>query len=96
VATLDLADFLRTPDAEGDFAEDFFGREALLTISASDLQSEHERYRFPLSLRVFGCLPVTGATECTEAGVRKAWKEETAAGVCASAAVGLWEFSARV
>jgi hypothetical protein len=45
VATLDLADFPRTPDAEVDFAEDFFGREALLTLSASDLQSEHERYR---------------------------------------------------
>jgi hypothetical protein len=26
----------------------------------------------PISLRVFGCLPCAGASECTEAGVRKA------------------------
>jgi len=32
----------------------------------------------PLSLRVFGRLPVTGVNGRTEAGVRKAWKEETA------------------
>ena len=32
----------------------------------------------PLSLRVFGCLPVTGRRGCTEAGVRKASREETA------------------
>jgi hypothetical protein len=48
----------------------------------------------PESLRVFGRLPVTDMTECTEAGVRKAWKEETAAGVCASGALGRWGFSA--
>ena len=30
----------------------------------------------PLSLRVFGCLPGTGAGGCTEAGVRKASREE--------------------
>jgi hypothetical protein len=30
------------------------------------------------SLRVFGCLPNTGARGCTEAGVRKASREETA------------------
>jgi hypothetical protein len=33
---------------------------------------------WPLTLRVFGRLPVTGEGECTEAGVRKASKEETA------------------
>jgi hypothetical protein len=32
----------------------------------------------PLPLRVFGCLPVTGRRGCTEAGVRKASREETA------------------
>jgi hypothetical protein len=53
-------------------------------------------HQCPVSLRVFGCLPITGVTGCREAGVRKAWKEETAAGVCASAAVGLWGFSAWV
>jgi len=31
-----------------------------------------------LSLRVFGRLPFTGVSGRTEAGVRKAWKEETA------------------
>ena len=31
-----------------------------------------------VSLRVFGRLPVTGARACTEAGVRKASREETA------------------
>ena len=30
------------------------------------------------SLRVFGCLPDTNARGCTEAGVRKASREETA------------------
>ena len=32
----------------------------------------------PESLRVFGRLPVIGARACTEAGVRKASREETA------------------
>jgi hypothetical protein len=32
----------------------------------------------PVSLRVFGRLPVTGVRGCTQAGVRKASKEETA------------------
>jgi hypothetical protein len=31
-----------------------------------------------LALRVFGRLPFTGVRGRTEAGVRKAWKEETA------------------
>jgi len=31
-----------------------------------------------VSLRVFGRLPFTGVSGRTEAGVRKAWKEETA------------------
>ena len=34
--------------------------------------------RRQLSLRVFGRLPVTGVRGCTEAGVRKASREETA------------------
>ena len=38
-----------------------------------------------LLLRVFGRLPVTGVTARTEAGVRKASREETAAGVFAPA-----------
>jgi hypothetical protein len=44
----------------------------------------------PLSLRVFGCLPDTDAWGCTEAGVRKASREETAGRVRTDAAVGLW------
>jgi hypothetical protein len=32
----------------------------------------------PLTLRVFGRLPFTGVRARTEAGVGKAWKEETA------------------
>jgi hypothetical protein len=32
----------------------------------------------PVSLRVFGCLPNAGVRGCTEAGVRKASREETA------------------
>ena len=55
--------------------------------------SSNER---PESLRVFGRLPVIGARACTEAGVRKASREETAGGVCVGGAVGLWGFSARV
>jgi hypothetical protein len=34
--------------------------------------------KWPESLRVFGRLPVTGVRGCTEAGVRKASREETA------------------
>src|SRR5215217_5859977 len=33
VSTLDLANLPRTPDAKVDFAQDFFGREAFLTVS---------------------------------------------------------------
>src|SRR5215831_12730630 len=44
-------------------------------------------------LRVFGRLPVSGVTRCSEAGVRKASGEETAGGVCAGSGVGLWRFS---
>src|ERR1700731_4426635 len=33
VSTLDLANLPRTPQGEGDFAQDFFGREAFLTVS---------------------------------------------------------------
>src|SRR6516162_7759140 len=46
-----------------------------------------------LMLRVFGRLPVSGVTRCSEAGVRKASGEETAGGVCAGSGVGLWRFS---
>src|ERR1700730_14575942 len=35
------------------------------------------------------------ARGCTEAGVRKASKEETAGGVCAGGSVGLWGVKAR-
>jgi len=35
------------------------------------------------------------ARGCTEAGVRKASKEETAGGICAGGSVGLWGFKAR-
>ena len=50
----------------------------------------------PLTLRVFGCLPVTARGAVIEAGVRKASKEETAGGVCAGGSVGLWGFKARL
>ena len=33
VSTLDLANLPRTPDSKVDFAQDFFGREAFLTVS---------------------------------------------------------------
>ena len=36
------------------------------------------------------------ARGCTEAGVRKASKEETAGGVCAGGSVGLWGFKVRL
>jgi hypothetical protein len=36
------------------------------------------RLESPLSLRVFGRLPATDVRACTEAGVRKASREETA------------------
>ena len=34
VSTLDLANLPRTPQGKVDFAQDFFGREAFLTVSA--------------------------------------------------------------
>jgi hypothetical protein len=40
-------------------------------------------------LRVFGCLPDSGARGCTEAGVRKASREETA-GEFATAVVSIY------
>ena len=43
----------------------------------------------PQSLRVFGCLPGTGARGCMEAGVRKASREETA-GEFATAVVSIY------
>jgi len=42
---------------------------------ADEKEADEER---PLSLRVFGRLPYSGARGCTEAGVGKASKEETA------------------
>ena len=49
-----------------------------------------------ISLRVFGCLPGAGARGCTEAGVRKASREETAGGVRIGGGVRLWRFNADV
>ena len=50
----------------------------------------------PEPVRVFGCLPGAGARGCTEAGVRKASREETAGGVRTGGGVRLWRFSAGV
>jgi hypothetical protein len=47
------------------------------------------RYERQISLRVFGRLPYAGARGCTEAGVRKASREETA-GEFATAAVSIY------
>jgi hypothetical protein len=44
----------------------------------------------PLSLRVFGRLPCAGASGCTEAGVRKASKEETAGSFAFGGGVGAY------
>src|SRR5204862_3708674 len=52
--------------------------------------------RWPLPLRVFGRLPVIGARACTEAGVRKASREETAGEFAPAVVFGLWGFSAGV
>jgi hypothetical protein len=46
-------------------------------------------HKGPVSLRVFGCLPCAGAGGSTEAGVRKASKEETA-GEFAPAVVSIY------
>jgi hypothetical protein len=48
-----------------------------------------------LSLRVFGRLPDTGVSKRTEAGVRKASREETAGGVRTDAGVDLWRIYRR-
>jgi hypothetical protein len=48
----------------------------------------------PLSLRVFGRLPVTGRRGCREAGVRKASREETAGEFAPTLVSGYGEFSA--
>ena len=57
------------------------------------LRSAVER---PDMLRVFGRLPFTDVMRFSEAGVRKASREETAGGVCAGSGVGLWGFIAGV
>ena len=54
------------------------------------------RYRQrPVTLRVFGRLPYAGAEGCTEAGVRKASKEETAGEFAPEVVSGYWGFNAR-
>src|SRR5262249_58909884 len=80
-------------------ARDGHGHNRLLTrtrpVAPANGAIAHPR-RFPLSeerpvtLRVFGCLPVIGQRGCTEAGVRKASREETAGGVRTDADVDLW------
>jgi hypothetical protein len=55
----------------------------------SNLSEARHHGERPESLRVFGRLPDKDARECTEAGVRKASKEETAGGVRTDAGVGL-------
>ena len=47
-------------------------------VEAKSFSEAARRLKLPISLRVFGCLPDTGARGCTEAGVRKASREETA------------------
>jgi hypothetical protein len=56
------------------------------TIGRDSLRNPHFRttLRCRLTLRVFRCLPVTGVKGRTEAGVRKAWKEETAGAFAAT------------
>ena len=44
----------------------------------------------PNLFRVFGRLHARAVMTCTEAGVRKASREETARGVCAGGGVSLW------
>ena len=46
--------------------------------SGSNRATPRESREGPQSVRVFGCLPGAGARGCTEAGVRKASREETA------------------
>ena len=46
VSTLDLANLPRTPEGKVDFAQDFFGREAFLTVSG---QFNVESYRLALT-----------------------------------------------
>ena len=50
----------------------------------------HSSGERPKALRVFGRLPGMDAMRDSEAGVRKASKEETAGGVRTDAGVGLW------
>jgi hypothetical protein len=47
-------------------------------VQAGSLSAGATRLGIPLPLRVFGRLPGAGAGGCTEAGVRKASREETA------------------
>jgi aspartyl/asparaginyl-tRNA synthetase len=52
VSTLDLANLPRTPEGKVDFAQDFFGREAFLTVSG---QLNVEAYRLaPTKVYTFG------------------------------------------
>ena len=52
--------------------------EGLLTDPATAAQPD--RWELVFLLRVFGRLPVSGVTRCSEAGVRKASGEETGGG----------------
>jgi hypothetical protein len=77
-------------------AEGKFGplRDPVSSIAQCELGfpgSANLAYRERLeSLRVFGRLPDTGVSKRTEAGVRKASREETAGGVRTDAGVDLW------
>ena len=51
------------------------------------------RIESPGSLRVFGCLPGAGARGCTEAGVRKASREETAGKLAPAVVSGYGELA---
>ena len=68
--------------------------EGLFTERTAGVQPVRREQVF--MLRVFGRLPVTGVMGYSEAGVRKASREETAGGVCAGSGVDLWGFSAGV
>ena len=50
----------------------------LFVAPSSAVAARERAVNWLLSLRVFGCLPDTNAWGCTEAGVRKASREETA------------------
>ena len=69
-------------------------RNASLVSARSTLAGHSGEWLF--LFRVFGRLPGTEAMKSSEAGVRKASREETAGGVCAGGGVSLWGFDARL